>query len=157
MKSSIAVDRVTAPEKKRSQRNLQHVGWLICRSIPSFSPVPAIEAVGVNPPSIDSMLLGMSGPYHRHTIGTFNTCSRGLTHRCLTDTGRGYNLEGAGFPHTTLRPSQPMVFTFHLRAPSGLQFNHKPLKTSMVQVLRNLWPPRGLPTTRPSSVTYNYT
>jgi hypothetical protein len=41
------------------------------------------------------------GPYHQHAIGTFNTCSRGPTHRSLTDTGRGYNLGGAGLPHTT--------------------------------------------------------
>jgi hypothetical protein len=45
-------------------------------------------------------------------IDTFNIYSRWLTHRSLTDTGGGYNLEGAGFPHTTLRPSQPMVLPF---------------------------------------------
>jgi hypothetical protein len=56
-------------------------------------------------------------------IGTFNTCLRGPTHRFLTDTGGGYNLKGVSFPHTTPRPSQPMVFTFHLRALPGLQFN----------------------------------
>jgi hypothetical protein len=38
--------------------------------------------------------------------------SQGPTHRPLTDTGRGYNLGGAGLPHTTLRPSQPVVSTF---------------------------------------------
>jgi hypothetical protein len=29
----------------------------------------------------------------------------GLTHWFLTDTGEGYNLKGAGFPHTTPQPS----------------------------------------------------
>jgi hypothetical protein len=38
-------------------------------------------------------------------IGTFNTCSWGLTHQSLTDTGRGYNIEGTSFPHTTHRLS----------------------------------------------------
>jgi hypothetical protein len=40
-----------------------------------------------------------------------------------TDTDGGYSLEGAGFPHTTPRPSQPTTFTFHLSASPGLQFN----------------------------------
>jgi hypothetical protein len=81
----------------------------------------------------------------------------GPTHRPLTDTGGGYNLGGAILPHTTPRPSQQTVSTFHLSALPGLQFNNKPSKTSKVQVLRNLWPPRGLPNTRPSIATYNYT
>jgi hypothetical protein len=61
----------------------------------SFSPKPTIEAVGVKSLSVDIRLLGLLGTYHQHTIGTFNTCSRGPTHRSLTDTGGGYNLEDA--------------------------------------------------------------
>jgi hypothetical protein len=53
----------------------------------------------------------------------FNTFPRGLTHRSLTHTGGGYSFGGADLPHTTLRPSQPTVSTFHLRAPPGLHFN----------------------------------
>jgi hypothetical protein len=34
--SSIELDRVTTPEKKGSRHNLQHAGWPICGSIPSF-------------------------------------------------------------------------------------------------------------------------
>jgi hypothetical protein len=60
---------------------------------------------------------------YQHAIDMFNTCSRGPTHRSLTDSGEGYSLEGAGFPCTTPWPSQPAVFTFHLRASPGLQFN----------------------------------
>jgi hypothetical protein len=48
---------------------------------------------------INSRLLGLPGPYHRHAIGTFNTCSWVPTERSLTDTGGGYNLKGADFPH----------------------------------------------------------
>jgi hypothetical protein len=39
------------------------------------------------------------GPYHRHAIGTFNTCSRGSIERSLIDTGGSYNLEDVGLPH----------------------------------------------------------
>jgi hypothetical protein len=52
-----------------------------------------------------------------------NACSWGPTHRSLTDTGRGYNLRGTIFPHHTPWYSQPVVSTFHLRAPSGLRLS----------------------------------
>jgi hypothetical protein len=86
---------------KGSQHNLQHAGWSIHVSVPSFSPGSAIEAVGVKPPSVDGRLLGLPGPYHRHVIGTFNTWSRGPPHRSLIDTDGGYSFRGAGLPHTT--------------------------------------------------------
>jgi hypothetical protein len=75
------------------------------------------------------MLLGLPGPYHRHAIGTFNTCSWAPTERPLTDTGGGYNLEGASLPHThspTFPTSCPL---FPLVAPPGLQFNQVPAFT----------------------------
>jgi hypothetical protein len=62
--------------------------------------------------SIDSRLLGLLSPYHQHAIGMFNTYSRGPTHRSLTDAAGGYNFGGADLPHTTSRPSQPVVSTF---------------------------------------------
>jgi hypothetical protein len=126
MKSSTVADRATGPEKKCSWHNPHHDGWSIHGSIPSFSPEPAIEAVGVKPPSVDGRLLGLPGPYHRHVINMFNTCSRGPTHRSLTDTGGGYNLEGASMPHTTPRLFEPTVSTILLRALPGLQFNQGP-------------------------------
>jgi hypothetical protein len=79
--------------------------------------------VGVKLSSVDGRLLGLLGPYHQHAIGTFNTCSRGLTHQSLTDTGGSYNLGGASFPHTTPWPSQQVISTSHLRAPPDLQIN----------------------------------
>jgi hypothetical protein len=127
MKSSTVIDRATAPEKKGSQHNPQHTGWPIHWSVPSFSPEAAIEAVGVKPPYVDNQLLGLPGPYHRHAIGTFNTYSRGPTHQSLTNTGGGYNLGGAGFPHITSRPAQPAISPFHLRAPPSLQSSIKSL------------------------------
>jgi hypothetical protein len=80
---------------------------------------------GESQTSVDSRLLGLPGPYHQHVIGTFNICSRGPTQRSLTDIGGGYSLGGAGFPHTTPRPSQPVVSNFHLRALPGHQFNQE--------------------------------
>jgi hypothetical protein len=106
--------------------------------------------------SIDGRLLGLLASYHQHAIGMFNTCSRGPTHRSLIDTGEGYNLGGAGLPHTTPRPSQPTVSPFHLRAPSSLQFNQVPTTKPKCWVLKNIWPSRGLSTTRPSTIAYIY-
>jgi hypothetical protein len=65
--------------------------------------------------------IGLLGPYLQHVISTFNTCSQGSTHRSLTDTGRGYNLRGDGFPHHSSCPSQSMVLRFPLRASLGLR------------------------------------
>jgi hypothetical protein len=84
--------------------------------------------VGVKLTSVDCRLLGLLGPYLRRAIGMFNTCSRGPTHWSLTDRSGGYNLGGAGFPHTTPRPSQPMVLHFPPKGPTQsqvIQSHHK--------------------------------
>jgi hypothetical protein len=69
----------------------------------SMGPYPASlpqqpKSSGKSQAPIDNQLLGLPGPYHRHVIGTFNTCSRGPTEGSLIDTGGGggYNLGGAG-------------------------------------------------------------
>jgi hypothetical protein len=118
--SSTELSRATSLERKGSRHNPQHVGWPICESVPSFSPEPTLKQWGQSQASIDVRLLCLLDPYHQHVIGTLNTCSLRPTHRSLTDTGGSYSLGGAGLPHTTLRPSQPAVSTFHLRAPPGL-------------------------------------
>jgi hypothetical protein len=118
--SPMALDRVTAPEKRVSWHSPQHVDWPICGSVPSFSPEPTNEAVEKAKHLSTAGYWACWAHKHHHAIGTFNTCSRGSTHRSLTDSGVGYSLEGVGFPHTTSWPSQPAVFTFHLRAPHGL-------------------------------------
>jgi hypothetical protein len=137
------------------EKGISHAGWSIYGSPSSFSPTLNQRSCGESQTSVDDRLLGLHGPYHRHAIGTFNTRSRGPTHWSLTDTGGGYNLVGAIFPHTTLRPSQPVISTFHLRAPPGLQFNHF-LPEIPKLTLRTLWLPRGLSTTQLSTVTYIY-
>jgi hypothetical protein len=105
---------------------------------------------------VGNWLLGLSGPYHRHAIGTFNTCSQGPTERSLIDTGGGYNLGGAGLPHIN-SPTFPISCPhFPLMAPPGLHFNHIFVTDQSVEILNNLWPPRGLLTTRPSIIAYIY-
>jgi hypothetical protein len=121
--SSTELDRVTAPEKNGSRHNPQHTGWPIRRSIPSFSLEPTNEAVEKAKTSINSRLLGLPGPYHRHAIGTFNTWSWGSTHRSLTNTGGGCNLGGANLPHTHSLTFPTSCLHFFLWAPPGLQFN----------------------------------
>jgi hypothetical protein len=105
---------------------------------------------------VDNWLLDLSSPYHRHAIGTFNTCSRGSTERSLIDTGGGYNLRGAGLPHTHSLTFSTSCPHFPLMALPGLYFNHIFAKDQSVEVLKNIWPPRGLSTTRPSTVAYIY-
>jgi hypothetical protein len=41
--------------------------------------------------SVDSRLLCLLGPYHRHVIVTFKTYSQAPTHQSLIDTGGAYN------------------------------------------------------------------
>jgi hypothetical protein len=72
-------------------------------STPSFTPEPVNEVGGVSQAPIGDQLLGLPGPYHRHVIGTFNTCSRVPTPRSLTDTGGGYHIENLRIA-TTLSP-----------------------------------------------------
>jgi hypothetical protein len=130
-------------------------------AVRSVSPYPASlpqqsKSSGKKSTSIDNRLLGLPGPYHRHAIGTFNTCSRGSIEQSLIDTGGGYNLEGAGLPHTH-SPIFPTRFPhFPLMTLSGLHFNHIFAKDQSVEILKNLRPSRGLSTTRPSTVAYIY-
>jgi hypothetical protein len=87
-----------------------------------------LEVVLSQPHNCRRQATSLTRPTYQYAVGTFNTCSRGLTHRSLTDTGGGYNLGGDDFPHHTPQPSQSVVSALHLRAPPGLQF--KPIPPS---------------------------
>jgi hypothetical protein len=73
--------------KKSAPNSTSQPGWVAHGTHLSFSPKTAIEAVGLTQAPMDGQLLGLPGLYHRHAIGTFNTCSRVPTPRTLTDTG----------------------------------------------------------------------
>jgi hypothetical protein len=135
--SSTDLNRATARKKKGSRHNPQHTDWSIYGSVPNFSHRTASEAVGKSQASVDDKLLDLLDPYHQHEIGTFNTYSRRLTHRSLTNTGGGYNLGGVDFPHVTHRPFQPAISPFHLRAPHSLRLsiNSLPCELKGDQVL----------------------
>jgi hypothetical protein len=105
---------------------------------------------------INSRLLGLQDPFHRHAIGAFNTYSWGPTELSLIDTGGDYNLERVSLPHTH-SPTFPIsCLPFPLVAPPGLHFNQTLAKDQGVEFLKNLWPPCGLLTTRPPTVAYIY-
>jgi hypothetical protein len=90
----------------------------------------SLKQLGQSQPSVDGWLLGLSDPYLRHVISTFNTYSRGPTHQSLTDTCGGYNLGGADFSHLPPRPSQPTVLQFPPKGPTWsqvIQSQHKSL------------------------------
>jgi hypothetical protein len=70
----------------------------------SFSPNTAIEAVRLSQAPVGGRLLGLLGSYHRHVIGTFNTCSWVPTPRSLTDTGGVYHIENLGKATTLSLP-----------------------------------------------------
>jgi hypothetical protein len=81
------------------------------------------RAVRKSQAPIDNQLLGLPGPYYRHAIGTFNTCSREPTEQSLIDTCGDYNLRGAGL-RCTHSPTFPTSCPhFPLVAPPGLHFN----------------------------------
>jgi hypothetical protein len=155
--SSIELSRPAAPEKKGSWHNSQRVADRSTGPYPTSLPSQLMKQWGQSQASINGRLLGLLSPYHKYAIGMFNTCSRGATYRSLTDTGGGYNLEGASFLRTTPRPSRPAVSPFHIRAPPGLQFNQVSTTKPKCLVLKNIWLPCDLLTTRSSTVAYIYT
>jgi hypothetical protein len=109
--------------RKKGFRHNPQPGWVIRMSPTYFLSQHSHWSSNESQTSIDSRLLGLPDPYHRHAIGTFNTCSRGPTHRSLTDTGGGYNLAGVDLPTPLLDLFNRRSNTFHLMAPPGLRIS----------------------------------
>jgi hypothetical protein len=102
-------------------------GWVVRRTRLNFSPNTTIEAVRLSQSPVGGRLLGLSGPYHRPAIGTFNTCSRVPTLRSLTDTGGGYHIENLRIA-TSLSPPFPSEgSTDPPIAPPGLRLSKQHL------------------------------
>jgi hypothetical protein len=89
--------------RKSTPDSTSQPGWVVYGTRLSFSPKTASEVVYLSQTSVDNMLLGLPGPYHRHAIGTFNTCSRVPVPRSLIDTDGGYHIENLGIA-TLLSP-----------------------------------------------------
>jgi hypothetical protein len=90
----------------------------------SFSPNTAIEAVRLSQISVDNMLLGLLGPYHRHAIGTFNTYSRVPTPRSLTNIGGDYHIENLRIATALSSPFPSEGFTDPPNGPARSQIIH---------------------------------
>jgi hypothetical protein len=111
-------NRSLPPEKvlATKDRLAQPSSWVASFLLPCDSP-------GVGERDFGPMVHSYSGLldlYHQHAIGTFNTCSRGSTHRSLTDTGGGYNLGGAGLSYTHSPNFLTSCLHFPLMAPPDL-------------------------------------
>jgi hypothetical protein len=100
--------------------------WVVRGTHPSFSPNTAIAAVRLSQSHVGGRLLGLPGPYHRHAISTFNTCSQVPTPRSLIDTGGGYNIENLKIA-TTLSP--PFPFEGSSNPPNG------PARSQIIQTI----------------------
>jgi hypothetical protein len=120
--------------RKSAPNSTSQPGWVVCGTHLSFSPKTAIEAVRLSQTSIDNMLLGLSGPYHRHAIGMFNTCSWVPTPQSLTDTGRGYHIENLRIA-TTLSLLFPSEGSTDL--PNG------PVRSQIIQTTFTNWTGEG--------------
>jgi hypothetical protein len=97
--------------RKSALDSTSQLGWVVRGTHLSFSPNTVIEEVRLSQAPVGGRLLGLSGTYHRHAIGTFNTCSRVSTFRSLTDAGGGYHIENLGIA-TALSPPLPF-WGFH--------------------------------------------
>jgi hypothetical protein len=115
-KSSTGLDGCTTPEKSAPDSTSQP-DWVVRGTHLSFSPNTTIEIVHLSQAPADDRLLGLPGPYHRHAIGMFNTCSRVSTPRSLTNTGGGYHIETSEQPQHSPCPSLLSVSLIPLNGP----------------------------------------
>jgi hypothetical protein len=125
--------------RKSAPDSTSQPDWVVRRTHLDFSPNTAIEAVRLSQAHVDGRILGLPGPYHRHAIGTFNTCSWVPTPRSLTDTGRGYHKENLGIA-TTL--SLPFPSEGSTNPPNG------PARSQIIRTTFTNWTGEG---TRPKS------
>jgi hypothetical protein len=82
---------------KDSRLHPQHDGWPICGSPPSFSLPHNQWSNRLKPNFCRWQATKLTGPIYQFVIGTFNTCSRGSTHRSLAGTGRATTLKVLAF------------------------------------------------------------
>jgi hypothetical protein len=120
--------------RKSAPDSTSQPSWVVHGTHLSFSPNTAIEVVRLSQAPVGGRLLGLSVPYHRHAIDTFNTYSRVPTPRSLIDTGRGDHIENLGIA-TTLYPSFP--FEGFTDPPNG------PVRSQIIQTTFTNWTGEG--------------
>jgi hypothetical protein len=134
-------------QRKSAPDSTSQPGWVAHGTRLSFSPKTTIEAVGLSQAPVDGRWLGLPGPYHRHAIDTFNTCSWVPTPQSLIDTGGGYHIENLGLA-TTLSPPFPSEgSTDPPKWPRPVSILST-LISKLNWVFKHLLPTRGLSTTR---------
>jgi hypothetical protein len=100
------VGRILLLPIKNAPDSTPQPSWVTYGIHLSLSSNIVIEVVGLTQAPVNDRLLGLLGPYHRHTISTFSTCSRVPTSQSLTDIGGGYHIENLRIA-TKLSPPFP--------------------------------------------------
>jgi hypothetical protein len=95
--------------RKSASDSTYQPGWVAYGTCLSFSPKYNHWSIALKPNIYWwTDYIDLLDPYHQHVISMFNICSRGPTHRSLTDTGGGYNLGGADF--SPKGPTRSLVY-----------------------------------------------
>jgi hypothetical protein len=134
--------------KKSASDSTPQPGWVVYGAHLNFSPNTIIEVVHLSQAPVVGRLLGLLGSYHQHTISTnlsvLNRHRQGLPYRNL------------GIATTLSPPFPSKCSTGPPKWPRPVFILSNSYKIFQSSSLGNLWPPRGLPTTRPSIVAYIY-
>jgi hypothetical protein len=156
---SWVIDRVEQAHWSReeglpTQTTARH--WPIRGSVLSFSSKPVNEAVRVKPNIYQRSATRLTGHISPVCDWYVQYLIVGVNPPVLNRHRRG--LQPWRYRLSTYHsPTFPtVVYPFHLSAPPDLQFNQVLTTKSKYWVLKNIWQPRGLSTTRPSTATYIY-
>jgi hypothetical protein len=130
--------------------------WPIRGSVPSFSPEPANKAVGPKPSIYQRPATRLTGPISplcdRYVQYLLVRANRMVLNRHRQG---GATLEVSAF-HVPLPNLPDQLSPLSPSGPARSPFNQVSAFKPKCWVLKNLWPPRGLLTTHPSSIAYIY-
>jgi hypothetical protein len=132
-----------APEKKGSWHNPQHVSWPIHGFIPSFSPKPTNEAVGLGQASVETIRISR-GPYITSMRSVCSILARGVNPLVLNQHRQGlqpYRCRLSTY-HSLTFPTDSLHFPPKGPARSHvIKYQHKPLTSLRAKHLAAEWPP----------------
>jgi hypothetical protein len=156
---SRVIDRVEQAHCSReegllTQSTSRH--WLIRGSVPSFSPEPANEAVGAKPSIYQWPTTRLTGPISPVCDRYVQYLLAGANRTVLNRHRRGATtLEVLAF-HVPLPDLLHQLSPLSPSGPARSPFNQAPWIKPHRWVLKDIWPPRGPSTTRPSTGAYIY-